>query len=463
MIGILNNHDTSHPLMRVVELFAGVGGFRIGFEGPPGETNRNEFRIIWANQWEPSTKTQHAAQVYLERWNLIQTDDSEIYSNGLDDILVNKDISSIDANEIPNHELICGGFPCQDYSVAKTLPLAHGIAGKKGVLWWEIRRILEAKRPKYALLENVDRLLKSPRIQRGRDFAVMMASLSDLGYSVEWRVVDSSEYGFPQRRKRVFIFAELNPKWKNLRNRLELDGVLARSLPIHRLESVESVNLGEGSLSEITEKFNSNKGDTPTPFGNCGVMVDREIITGKCKANFSGEKKTLASILLTPGKVPDSFILNSESLLRERGWIYHKGGKKEMREGTDGFTYKYSEGPITFPDALDRASRTIVTGEGGTSPSRFKHVVKFKPTKGQMKRLNLSSDDCNNIRKKLGLSKSYWMRRLAPVELERLNGFPDNHTELASDGKRAFFMGNALVCGIVSKIAESIIYFENKK
>jgi len=284
----------------------------------------------------------------------------------------------------------------------------------------------------------------------------MLASLSDLGYSVEWRVVDSSEYGFPQRRKRVFIFAELNPQWANPRERLESDGVFAKSLPIHKLELVESINIGKGSLSEITEQFNSEKGDTPTPFGNCGVMIDREILTGKCKPNYSGVKKTLGGILVNPGKIPDSFILDSDSLLRDKGWIYHKGGKKEMREGTDGFTYKYSEGPVTFPDALDRASRTIVTGEGGTSPSRFKHVVKFKPTKGQIKRLELSSSDCNKVREKLDLGKSYWLRRLVPIELEKLNGFPPNHTELASDGKRAFFMGNALVCGIVAKIALNI-------
>lgn len=444
--------------MRVVELFAGVGGFRIGFEGPPDQSDRSRFQVIWANQWEPSTKTQHAAQVYVDKWNLEVTDDPEIFSNGPQDVFVNKDIATIAAGDIPDHDLICGGFPCQDYSVAKTLPTAHGIAGKKGVLWWEIRRIIEAKKPKYALLENVDRLLKSPRIQRGRDFAVMLASLSDLGYSVEWRVVDSSEYGFPQRRKRVFIFAELNPQWANPRERLESDGVFAKSLPIHKLELVESINIGKGSLSEITVQFNSEKGDTPTPFGNCGVMIGREILTGKCKPNYSGTKKTLGGILVNPGKIPDSFILDSDSLLRDKGWIYHKGGKKEMREGTDGFTYKYSEGPVTFPDALDRASRTIVTGEGGTSPSRFKHVVKFKPTKGQIKRLELSSSDCNKVREKLGLGKSYWLRRLVPVELEKLNGFPPNHTELASDGKRAFFMGNALVTEIVSKIAKSILY-----
>lgn len=174
------------------------------------------------------------------------------------------------------------------------------------------------------------------------------------------------------------------------------------------------------------------------------------------KSDFAGEKATLASVLQSPGKVPDSYILEPESLIREKGWIYLKGSKRELRKGTDGFTYRYSEGPVTFPDALDRASRTIVTGEGGTSPSRFKHVVKFKPTKTQKDRLGLNDQQSEDVRGRLGLGKSFWLRRLTPIELERLNGFPDGHTELATDGKRAFFMGNALVVGIVSRISDVI-------
>ena len=436
--------------MRVVELFAGVGGFRIGFERAGG------FDVVWANQWEPSTKVQHAAQVYVSKWDLEETEDPDVYMNGPNDIFVNKDISTINASSIPDHDLICGGFPCQDYSVAKTLPTAHGISGKKGVLWWEIRRIMEEKRPRFALLENVDRLLKSPKSQRGRDFAVMLASLSDLGYSVEWRVVDSSDFGFPQRRKRVFILAELTQGWPSPKERLENSGIMTKALPIHPIEALDCFSLGDGELSEISDGFNSERGDSPTPFGNCGVMTQREVLTGRCKADFSGGKATLGSILETPGKIPDSYILEPESLLRERGWVYLKGSKKEPRKGTDGFTYMYSEGPVTFPDALDRASRTIVTGEGGKSPSRFKHVVKFRPTKKQVQRLGLDCSDCSKAREELGLSKSQWVRRLTPIELERLNGFPDNHTELAGDGKRAFFMGNALVCGIVEEISKEI-------
>ena len=445
--------------MRVVELFAGVGGFRIGFEGPPRDPSGSGLRVVWANQWEPSTKVQHAAHVYVERWGLSPTADPDVYMRGEDDVFVNKDIAAIEAESIPDHDLVCGGFPCQDYSVAKTLPTAHGISGKKGVLWWEIHRIMEAKRPRYALLENVDRLLKSPRSQRGRDFAVMLASLSDLGYTVEWRVVDASQYGFPQRRKRVFILAEMSDESVSPKAMLETDGVLAKALPIHGLSSLESFPLSEtegGDLADISSEFNAASGDTPSPFGNCGAMKDRTVWTSKSEPCFDGVCETLGDVLLTSGKVPDAYLLDADAILREKGWVYQKGGKKEMRESRDGFTYRYAEGAVTFPDALDRPSRTIVTGEGGSAPSRFKHVVRFKPTKGQRERLSLGSRRCDEARERVGLGKTQWLRRLVPVELERLNGFPDGHTELASDGRRAFFMGNALVCGIVSRISEVI-------
>ena len=184
---------------RVVEMFAGVGGFRLGLEGPPGSPRNGSFKSVWSNQWEPSTKLQHAAELYTSRWHFI-ADPAEpnVHRNPnvSDDVFVNADIGTIPAETIPEHDLLVGGFPCQDYSVAKTLNTADGLEGKKGVLWWEIHRIAEHHRPSYLLLENVDRLLKSPVKQRGRDFAVMLASLADLGYVVEWRVIVASEYGF---------------------------------------------------------------------------------------------------------------------------------------------------------------------------------------------------------------------------------------------------------------------------
>lgn len=413
--------------IRVVELFAGVGGFRIGLEGYPRREDAN-YEVVWSNQWEPSTKAQHANMVYENRWpnaNHSGENIEEVIENSFD--------------EIPNHDLLVGGFPCQDYSVATTLKNSKGLIGKKGVLWWSIEAILRRKaenRPRYLMLENVDRLLKSPSKQRGRDFAVMLASLNNLGYAVEWRVINAAEYGMPQRRRRVFFLAYRNDT--NIYNRiletqdkedwLDSDGVIASAFPVREInEKIRRGNI-EGDLINISEEF--NKGEKNSPFENCGVMINGEFTTVKVKPDYHGVKQTLGSKLINIKEVPEEFFITEEDIYKQKGWKYLKGSKSEVRQTKEGFKYNYSEGSMIFPDALDNASRTIITGEGGKSPSRFKHVVE----------------------------QNGKLRRLTPKELERLNMFPDNHTELdgISNTKRAFFMGNALVVGIVKKLGEEL-------
>ena len=404
--------------IRVVELFAGVGGFRLGLEGFPKPKNL-KFEVVWSNQWEPSTKMQHASLVYEARFG------SENHSN--------QDISTVASTEIPDHDVLVGGFPCQDYSVATTLHNSKGLIGKKGVLWWSIHRILSEKKnkPKYLFLENVDRLLKSPSNQRGRDYAVMLKSLDDLGYAVEWRVINAAEYGMPQRRRRIFFLAyhKSTAIYKRLQkaNKAEWmlrDGTIASAFPVSIASGLANTFEIDGDLVNVTNAF--NKDGKLSPFLNTGIMVKGRILTQKTIPNFDGNKTVLADIL-QHGKVTDAFFVDAEDLSK---WEYLKGSKKEIRKTTAGFEYNYSEGGMIFPDALDNASRTIITGEGGKSPSRFKHVVNTK--KG--------------------------LRRLTPVELERLNMFPDNHTRLEriTDTKRAFFMGNALVVGVVQKIGEEL-------
>lgn len=393
--------------IKVVELFAGVGGFRIGLE-------KGNYEVIWSNQWEPSTKTQHASMVYEARFG------KENHSN--------VDIATVPTSEIPDHDLLVGGFPCQDYSVATTLTNSKGLKGKKGVLWWSIHRILEEKKnkPKFLFLENVDRLLKSPASQRGRDFAVMLQSLNELGYAVEWRVINAADYGMPQRRRRVFFLgyhkttdAYQRLKNSNKSNWLTEEGTIAKAFPVKKIKSIEEFEL-KGDLVELTNNFN-NTGKS-SPFLNTGLVIDGKVFTIKTEPEFDGKKIVLRDILQN-GEVTSEFFIDEADKSK---WEYLKGAKKEKRKTRDGFEYNYSEGGMIYPDALDNASRTIITGEGGKSPSRFKHVI--KTDKG--------------------------LRRLTPVELERLNMFPDNHTKLdgISDTKRAFFMGNALVVGVVEKI-----------
>ena len=398
--------------LSVLELFAGVGGFRIGLE------NTNKFQIVWSNQWEPSTKTQHASMVYENVFG------AENHSN--------QDIHLVPTNDIPDADVLVGGFPCQDYSVATTLKNSKGIEGKKGVLWWQINRILQEKKdkPKFLILENVDRLLKSPSNQRGRDMAIILKCLEELGYAVEWRVINGAEYGFPQRRRRVFILGYLNSTshYKNMSEDMEgwieTDGVISKAFPIKQISEFKYEDISNISIQEISDNF--NKGGGNSKFENSGCMIDGNIVTAKVFPNYDGKYQKLKEILVTE-EIEEEFYIEDNDLDK---WYYLKGAKKEIRKSKDGYEYNYSEGGMIFPDELDNPSRTIITGEGGKSPSRFKHVI----------------------------STNKGFRRLTPIELERLNGFPDNHTKMAgiSNTKRAFFMGNALICGVVQKLGENL-------
>lgn len=399
--------------LKVIELFAGVGGFRLGLE------KAKNYEVVWSNQWEPSTKTQHASRVYEARFGANQHS--------------NKNISEVATEDIPDADMLVGGFPCQDYSVATTLKNSKGLIGKKGVLWWSIHRILSEKThpPKYLFLENVDRLLKSPSNQRGRDFALMLKSLDNLGYAVEWRVINAADYGMPQRRRRVFFigYHKSTSIYKKISRAdasewIHQEGTFSDAFPVAQVsERKNAFDLTE-NLVQLSENF--NLAQKASPFENSGVFINGKVVTEKTLAAYDGPRTVLGDVLERVG-IAKEFFISPDDYAK---WDYLKGAKKEVRTAKTGFNYNYSEGGMIFPDALDNASRTIITGEGGKTPSRFKHVV--QTPKG--------------------------LRRLTPLELERLNMFPDNHTKLEgiSDTKRAFFMGNALVVGVVEKIGTSL-------
>ena len=398
--------EPANPVGNVAELFAGVGGFRIGLA-------RAGWKTTFSNQWEPSTKVQHASDVYVAQFG--------------EEGHTNIDIAKI--KSLPkNIDLLVGGFPCQDYSVAKTLNSSKGLKGKKGVLWWEILRLVNRQKPKFIFLENVDRLLKSPSNQRGRDFAVMLKTLGDEGYTIEWRVVNAAEYGFPQRRIRVFIVATRKKAGKKTSPAAVISktGILARALPIEKpLEELQEVDLS-ADADEISARF--NKGKEKSPFLSAGYFVDGVAYTVKTLAKLASSPVVLGDVLQPDSQVPDEYWVEEKRL---KEWKYLKGAKSiERTHKGSGVTYNYAEGKMAFPDLLTNPSRTILTGEGGTTPSRFKHIIKTK--------------------------NGY--RRLTPIELERLNGFPDQWSLLGADGKkvsdakRAFFMGNALVIGLIEKV-----------
>jgi len=417
--------STAARNIRVAELFAGVGGFRLGLEGYSSSVHpelncepAGPYITVWANQWEPpgTPARQFAWKCYEDHFG-----PGSCVNADINEVLDGYEAGKVD---IPDFDLLVGGFPCQDYSVAKPLKDAGGIEGKKGVLWWDIYRMLQLKRPKMILLENVDRLLKSPASQRGRDFAIMLSCLSNAGYSIEWRVINGADYGMLQRRRRVYIFGiRTRRKW-NLMNRLCRNGVLVDAFPIESNVTDASTIEIDGDPYRVSREFGI--GLKVSLFQNAGVMQNGMVVTAKVKPYYDGDYATLRDIVIPDSEVPEAFFITDQ---QRESWEYLKGSKREKREASTGFTYMYSEGPVAFPDSLDKPARTILTSEGGSGASRTKHAI---------------------------VGDSGQLRRLVPDELDQIQMFPKGWTRGMSDGHRAFCMGNALIVGIPHAIGQAI-------
>ena len=391
----------------ICELFAGVGGFRVGFE-----SSYPDWRTVWANQWEPSKKVQHAFECYKSHFET---------SGGIDKFS-NIDIAQVPAEHIPDHTVLVGGFPCQDYSVASTG--AKGIQGKKGVLWWEIQRILKTKRPPFVILENVDRLLKSPSKQRGRDFGIIISCLARLGYSIEWRVINAAEYGFQQRRRRTFIFAVHNStNYYEELGRQSVYEELQHSGFFSSIFKVETFSEEFINSIDIKEEFDLDtlkiSNDFKFEFRNSGMYRDGVISTVETTPSLllTEHQITLQDIL--ERHVDEKYVLSDDDLEK---WTYMKGPKAIERTSKEGHKYMFREGGIAFPDSIDKPARTMLTSEA--SKNRSTHVV----------------SDIETGR----------LRLLTPLECERINGFPDNWTDTGmTESFRYFCMGNALVVNLI--------------
>ena len=399
-----------------IELFAGVGGFRCGLNHVTLKndkvTENGNWKFLWANQWEPATKSQEAYECYAKRFG--------------SDSVSNIDIFEVDKHDIPNHTLLVGGFPCQDYSVAQTLANSKGIEGKKGVLWWAIEETLSIKQPPFVLLENVDRLLLSPAKQRGRDFGMMLRSFYENGYDVQWRVINAGEYGLPQKRRRTYIFAyhKSTNYYKEMQKLDDRDvvfenGIFSKEFPIES----EYLAINKASIAEykdLVEVSNMFK----CQFYNAGIMKNGGIYTVKVKSdcNLIYPLKKIRE----KGNIDEKYFLIDKQIAKFK---FLKGSKRIPRVKPNGEPYYYSEGAMPFPDNLEAPARTMLTSESGIS--RTTHVIEDFQTGN--------------------------LRLLTPKECERINGFPDDWTNTGmSDRKRYFMMGNALVVGVIEKIGKEI-------
>ena len=390
----------------ICELFAGVGGFRLGFD-----RLASNWQTVWFSQWEPGKKVQWAHDCYVQHFGDSPDVNGEFHTG--------EDISTVEKKNIPDHMLLVGGFPCQDYSVAHTLASSKGIEGKKGVLWWQIRDTLIAKKPPFCLLENVDRLLKSPAKQRGRDFGVILACFAELGYSVEWRVVNAALYGAAQRRRRTFIFAYKNDDTKygkdmkgiSAEDIIKSQGFMAKAFPIADTEDFKKTAIGT-DIVEVSDKFSF-------AFENAGYMTSGEITTVKIKEK---EEKPITLGEILQDEADEKCFIPTDKMSK---WSYLKGSKRINRTAANGHQYVFSEGPVAFPDPWDRPGRTMLTSE--STLNRSTHVVADRKTGN--------------------------LRLLSPVEAERLQGFDDDWTNTGMpDRMRYFCMGNALVVPMITRM-----------
>ncbi|GAA5414928.1 DNA (cytosine-5-)-methyltransferase [Ureaplasma ceti] len=412
---------------KVVELFAGVGGFRVGLNNVQIINNKvieeDKFKFVFFNQWEPGSKVQNAYRCYADRFNE--------FSNPLN----NTDISLVDESLIPNHDLLVGGFPCQDYSVARSLKDQNGIEGKKGVLWWEINRILKHKKPNFVFLENVDRLLISPSKQRGRDFSIMLKCFDELDYYVEWKVINAAAYGMPQKRKRIFIFAckktthFYKTNIKKYKNPLDVLGTSKSFFFDEFKYNIES----EIERVELLEDIKTISDSKTTTYKDAGFMDSGIVYSTKTSPIYNGGQTLLKDVVLKDINLIKDLILTDKDKIEK---IRYMKSSKRIERIKDGYTYYYSEGKMNFPDLLELPGRTMLTSEG--TINRSTHVIGVENDK---------------------------YRLLSPIECERLNMFPDNWTGNIglSNKARYFLMGNALVCGIVNKVSSKLANLIDKE
>ena len=432
----------------ICELFAGVGGFRCGLNNIKviDDTKKPEKgKTVWFSQWEPADKkTQWAHDCYVNRFG------SCLDLDGNDTTNIN--IHEVDKKKVPEHTLLVGGFPCQNYSVASTLATSKGIEGSKGVLWWDIRDLLEEKKAPFVLLENVDRLIKSPASQRGRDFGIILTCFRDLGYSVEWRIINAAEYGYQQRRRRAFIFAYKNDtKYGEAMRQIECSRLITENGFFATTFNIEQQIKRDFKTTTLPETVGEVSDSFEFLFENSGMMRDGKICSCKTVPYLTREQIVLGDIL-EDGDVDEQFFIaknklyytnenvthsdESEEVLPKESrqtWQYLKGGKRIFRKAANGHEYLYSEGPIAMLDEYDKPARTMLTSEG--SFSRTTHIVRDKKT--------------GNV------------RLLTPIECERIQGFPDDWTkESLVNGektempvsKRRFMMGNALVVDLIKQM-----------
>jgi len=350
-----------------IEMFSGIGGFRLGLE-------RVGWKCVWAND-----RDKYANTIYKKNFG--------------DKELVEGDITEVEADEIPEHTLLTAGFPCQAFSVAGK---RKGFQDTRGTLFFHIARVAKAKRPPLLLLENVKGLLST---QDGYCFARIIQTLDELGYDVEWQVLNSKHFGVPQNRERVFIIGHLRGKGGQ------------QIFPI-------------GETDEVDKK----------------VAVETKI------KRVIGSGREMARVYSPEGVAPTIRVPSG-------GWHQPRSGGKDSLD-------RHTWDVIVI---ADRSRNYAGKGRNLESPKKVTNALSsvqkdnllalFDGHPNGRPRSTLRSGRVPEV----GLLEGLRIRRLTPMECERLQGFPDGWTEGVSDTQRYKLLGNAVTVNVVEYLGKVLL------
>lgn len=353
--------------MKSVELFAGIGGFRLSCD-------RHGIETVWANDIDAK-----ACAIYRARYG-----SGEIHQGDINDFL----------DSVPEHDLLTGGFPCQPFSSAGK---KRGVRDPRGTLFQSIVEIIRRREPTYFVLENVKRLLS---MEDGSHFATILDALANLGYQVEWRLLNSMHFGLPQNRQRVLILG--------VHSRAQAEGVVQQPLlaPAWDLKLLSAEDLA--SFASPASGWTKLESHTKK-FASWGVALGGNFF-GRDLPKFSDAKPTplLRTVLQPEHEVGSDFDFTKSTQFRL----------------TDNLPVnKFVQGVeiISNQGGGARMGYTIF-GIDGVAPtltsSTSRHYERYK------------------------IGDNY--RRLTNIEYARLQGFPDGHCREMSVYDQYVLFGNAV-------------------
>ena len=420
--------------MNYIELFGGIGGFSYGIEKAwQSKPKEQRIRSIFNDGNKSNTEGRqindnHTCLAYYELDKYaVQT-----YNKNFGTSWKPADIRKVSAGSVPDHDVLCAGFPCQSFSIAGK---RKGFVDTRGTLFFEICRIAQAKRPKILFLENVKGLLNH---DNGRTFATILLSLYELGYFVEWQVLNSKHYGVPQNRERVFIIGHLGGEPRQ------------KVFPIGE-DDKPYPNTERGTESEtqfytaITSREGARKENN---FVKVAGTLDEDgwekrheqirrvhDVSGISPTIPTGTGGGVMTKIITHNLQPKSEF--RPSLLKDK----NAGGHGHLQKD-DGTTYTLDSGNTQAVEIKPVAYRTrTYMNQGGHFEFRGDNVA----------------NQLTTVQKDSMLMKEQQIRRLTPTECERLQGFPDGWTEGVSDTQRYKQLGNAVTTNVIEAIANKLL------